>query len=529
MKMEINTDEEIHATSSWSDFTKKTWNCLVKNTFLVKIQGAVLLGVALGWTLKSYGLVDSDIQLYVGFPGVVLMRMLKVLTVPLIVTSVIMGVSGLSVKSSRKIALRTAAYILCTTIIAVIIGITLVVMIKPGVAHAVNQEEIGTIEEDTTIDTLMDLVRNMVPHNLIQACFEHFKTDRTEIKIEDYDYINGSVMTNETHNRKQGHYVSGANTMGLIVWSFVFGLVLNKMGGKGEILVEVFAVINETTKTLVKVIMSYLPVGVMFMIASNVLDIDEWETIFKLGKFVFTVMTGLLIQAVIVLPLIYFLFTRCSPMAVIRGVSPALMTALAISSSSATQPITLRCCEERLKIDQRITRFILPIGTSLNMNGSAIYEVVAAVFIAQLNGMHLNFAHLLTIAVTAAVASTGAALPATGAVTTLIVLAAVGIPAKEASTLVVVEWLIDRCNTVINVMGNCYGASLIYRVSTQELELMTRRDAANLENVQVNVSSQASDNDIFHSDVSENEDIELQVLRTPSECLSAQDRDEENM
>ncbi|XP_032391133.1 excitatory amino acid transporter 3-like [Etheostoma spectabile] len=112
---------------------------------------------------------------------------------------------------------------------------------------------------------------------------------------------------------------------------------------------------------------------------------------------------------------------------------------------------------------------------------------------------------------------------------TLIVLAAVGIPAKEASTLVAVEWLLDRCNTVINVMGNCYGASLIYRVSTQELELMTRRDAANLENIQVNVSSQASDNESFNRDVSQNEDTELQILRTPPESLSPQDSDGENV
>ncbi|XP_031140309.1 excitatory amino acid transporter-like, partial [Sander lucioperca] len=121
--------------------------------------------------------------------------------------------------------------------------------------------------------------------------------------------------------------------------------------------------------------------------------------------------------------------------------------------------------EDRLKIDHynRITRFILPIGTSLNLNGSAIYEVVAAVFIAQLNKIQLDFAHLLTVALTAAVASIGAAgLPATGAVTTLFVLAAAGLPAKEASTLVVVEWLLDRCNTAVNVMGNCYGAALIY-------------------------------------------------------------------
>ncbi|XP_032391155.1 excitatory amino acid transporter 3-like [Etheostoma spectabile] len=121
--MENNTAEGeiLSGTRSWMDFINICWPYIVRNKILFSNQGAVILGVALGWTLKSYGLVDSNIQLYVGFPGVILMRMLQVDTVPLIVTSVIMGVSGLSVHSSRKIALRTAAYIVCTTLTAVII------------------------------------------------------------------------------------------------------------------------------------------------------------------------------------------------------------------------------------------------------------------------------------------------------------------------------------------------------------------------------------------------------------------------
>ncbi|XP_031140458.1 excitatory amino acid transporter 3-like isoform X2 [Sander lucioperca] len=506
MKMDKDvTEEENHVgTTGWRGFMKKAWAYLLRNTF----QAAVVLGIALGLTLKASAELDTLQHLHIGFPGEILMRMLKVVAVPRVIVNMILGVSGLGVHSSRKIILRSTAYILCTTLIAVIIGITLVVLIKPGVEYAVKKEEQEEEKDQafSTADALMDLIRNMVPHNLIQACFQRFKTDRTEIEVEVYDN-NSSMMTNATEVRKGGHYVNGVNTLGLIVWSFVFGVILNKMGEKGKILVELVNVINDATRCLVDLILGYLPVGVMFMIASNVLEIYDWETIFKLGEFVLTVMIGLVIHAAVVLPLIYFVFTRSSPLAVIRGVFPALVAALVTSSSSAISPVTFRCCKEQLKIDERILHFMLPIGSNLNMNGSAIYEVVAAVFIAQLNKIHLDFAHLLTVAVTAAVASTGAGLPATGAVTTLFVLVAVGLPAKEASTLVVVEWLLDPCNTAVNVMGNCYGVALIYRVSTQELEHMTRRDAANLENIQVNISSQASDEDIFHSDASQSEDI----------------------
>uniref|UniRef100_A0A8C2JYP5 Amino acid transporter n=1 Tax=Cyprinus carpio TaxID=7962 RepID=A0A8C2JYP5_CYPCA len=433
-------------------------------------------GIALGVLVRDYTSLSQLEKQYFGFPGEILMRMLKLVILPLIVSSMITGVAALDSEVSGRIGLRAVVYYLSTTIIAVILGIVLVTTIKPGVSQSAdNIERAGSTPNVSTVDTLLDLVRNMFPENLVQACFQQSCRYHILFKL---------TSSNLTKDYKiVGSYSDGINVLGLIVFCVTFGLVIGKMGERGRILLEFFDALNEATMRLVQIIMCYMPVGILFLIAAKIMEVDNWEIFRKMGLYMVTVLSGLAIHSVIFLPLIYFVFVRKNPFTFTLGMAQALLTALMISSSSATLPVTFRCAEENNRIDKRITRFVLPVGATINMDGTALYEAVASIFIAQLNNYDLDAGQIVTISITATVASIGAAgVPNAGLVTMVIVLTAVGLPASDVTLIVAVDWLLDRFRTMINVLGDAYGAGIVQKLSKRELErmdLISDVDAAN--------------------------------------------------
>lgn len=409
----------------------------------------------------------------------------------------ITGVSALDSNVSGKIGLRAVLYYFCTTIIAVILGIILVVSIKPGVSQKVSDiDRTGSSPEVSTVDAMLDLIRNMFPENLVQACFQQYKTTREEVKPSGESEINTTeatvttiIMTTAVSENKTkeyrivGMYSDGINVLGLIVFCLVFGLVIGKMGEKGQILVDFFNALSDATMKIVQVIMCYMPLGILFLIAGKIIEVEDWDIFRKLGLYMATVLTGLAIHSIVILPLIYFIIVRKNPFRFAMGMAQALLTALMISSSSATLPVTFRCAEEKNRVDKRITRFVLPVGATINMDGTALYEAVAAVFIAQLNDMDLSIGQIITISVTATTASIGAAgVPQAGLVTMVIVLSAVGLPAEDVTLIIAVDWFLDRFRTVVNVLGDAFGTGIVEKLSQKELEQMDVSSEVNIEN-----------------------------------------------
>lgn len=445
---------------------------LHKNLLLVLTVSSVILGIALGFALRSSHLSPQTVML-VSFPGEILMRILKMMILPLIISSLISGLAQLDAKQSGKMGSLAIFYYISTTVIAVITGICLVLLIHPG--DPTIREEMGQGTEGkkvSTLDTLLDLIRNMFPENIVAATFQQVQTK----------YVNVTPVLTPAHREKNFSlepYVKavvepspGMNVLGVIVFCIGVGIVLSQLGEEAEPVVNIFVIMDKVIMKLVMMTMWYSPIGIMCLIAGKILEIqDITETAKMLAMYMVTVLCGLAIHALISLPLVFFVCTRKNPFVFMKGLLQAWLTALGTASSSATLPMTYNCLEENLGVDRRVTRFVLPVGATINMDGTALYEAVAAIFIAQMNGIHLSFGQVVTVSLTSTLASIGAAsVPSAGLVTMLLVLTAVGLPVKDVSLIVAVDWLLDRIRTSINVLGDAFGAGIVYHYVKQDLD-----------------------------------------------------------
>lgn len=459
---------------------------------------------------------------YLRFPGDLLINMQKMMILPLIVSSVISSLATIKGKATGKMGLRAVVYYLSTSMCAVVIGVTLVMTIRPGERGDTGLSSDFTVQKKTPLDAILDLMRNCFPDNLVEACYQKqttlignfsYQLPTTglpaEKMIEAVSVVgsNGTVIGNGSYllaasltsgkmtspvtvtrfpghggvtgiSMKEDHVTedpsvmktTGINVLGLVVFSIFFGVIISNMRTAGRPLMEFFEALHQATLRMTMLIIWFSPIGIIFLIATKLVEIHNLSTIFiQLGFYILTVIGGLAFHAFITLPLVFFLITRKNPYVFMHKMTKALLTAWVTSSSLATLPVTLECLEVGNNVNANVAKFLVPIGATVNIEGAGVYDIIAPIFIAQINGWSLDVGQLITISLAAIVACIGTGLPTDILITTAVALTAGGLPLDDIGIIIAVDWILDRFCTPVNVLASGYGAAIVEHLSRDDL------------------------------------------------------------
>lgn len=405
-----------------------------KNYLLYAIVAGVVSGIAVGALFPNFGVS-------VGFVGDMFLDLLKMMVIPLVVVSIMLGVMKL--RDFKSVGIKTLVYYTATTAISVSIGIVVVSLIHPG-----GPEVLGTMTEEMSAQAVQ----------------------RVEGKHAGVEEILRSMVTSNFFRSAADFQI-----LPIIVFSLIFGLALARIGSRAAPVESLLGSLNEAILKLVGWIINLTPVGVACLIAARIGKAGGADAIYSMaagiGKYMLAVIVGLGIHGLIVLPLVLLVFARRNPVQYIRHMSKALLTAFSTASSSATLPLTMTNAIRDAKVSPKAGNFVLPLGATVNMDGTALYEAVAVIFIAQAYAVPLDTAELVIIFLTATLAAIGAAgIPEAGLVTMVIVLTSVGLPIEGIGLLLSVDWLLDRFRTTVNVWGDSVGAAVVDKTLGGEIQ-----------------------------------------------------------
>jgi Na+/H+-dicarboxylate symporter len=381
---------------------------------------ALLTGVVFGWMAPSAAEA-------IGFLGDLFLRLLKMIIIPLIFTSLVSGIASLgTARAVGRIGVRTMVYYTITTTLAIAVGLSLVNIIRPGT----HLDLAGTNELpegfSTVSQTLPEFLLRMVPDNIVSAM------------------ASGEVLP-------------------VITFAILFGLFLTRLNGPNvESVQRVVDGVLEIIQTLTLAIVKLAPIGIFALLAREVARSGP-GIIWDLRFYFVTVGAGLLVHALLTLPLMLFLLGRRQPLTYGRIMAPAIATAFSTASSSATLPLSMNC-SKRSGNRKGVTSFVLPLGATVNMDGTALYEAVAALTIAQMYGVSLDLPQQALVLLTALLASVGAAgIPMAGLVMLVVVLQAVGLPLEGIGTIIAVDRVLDMMRTATNVWSDLVGTAVVNR------------------------------------------------------------------
>lgn len=404
-----------------------------------KILIGMALGVVFGLVLSFFDGGDAFIADFIKPFGTIFINLLKLIAVPLILASLIKGVSDLQdISKLSKMGGRTIVIYLCTTLTAVTIGLLLVNAIQPG--------------KSISVETRKELVEAYASD--AEAKREAAAKQREAGPLQALvDVVPSNIIGSMSNNR---------NMLQVIFFALFFGIGMILLPQeKARPVKDFFDSFNAIILKLIDMIMMAAPYGVFALLAALVVEAPSLELFQALGLYAITLLIGLALM-IGVYALIVRLITKKKISFFFNGIAPAQLLAFSTSSSAATLPVTMECVEENLGVDKEVASFVLPIGATVNMDGTSVYQGVAAVFIAQAFGLELSLAAQLGIVFTATLASIGtAAVPSAGIVMLVIVLAQAGIPEAGLALIFAIDRPLDMCRTIVNVTGDAAVSMLV--------------------------------------------------------------------
>ncbi|MCD8369231.1 MAG: dicarboxylate/amino acid:cation symporter [Clostridiales bacterium] len=404
---------------------KKTGKLGLSGRIFIALLGGALLGMLLHYMVPAGSVRDDVIIggiLYVIGQGFI--RLMQMLVVPLVFISLVCGSMAIGdTKTLGKVGVRTVIFYLFTTAVAVCIAMGIANVINPGIG--VNLESVDTAEVSVAASTsLVDTILNIIPKNPINSM------------------ANGDMLP-------------------IIVFALFVGIMLAKLGNNASVVATFFSQFNDIMMEMTMAIMNVAPVGVFCLIAKTFAEIG-FSAFVPMIKYICSVTLGLAIHCFIVYQLLLFVFTRLNPFKFIKKFAPVMMFAFTTATSNATIPMSIDTLNKKMGVSRKISSFTIPLGATINMDGTAIMQGVAVVFIAQVYGMSLTATDLLTVVATATLASVGTAgVPSVGLITLAMVLSSVGVPTEGIALIMGIDRILDMMRTAVNITGDAVCTTIV--------------------------------------------------------------------
>lgn len=415
---------------------------------------AIVLAGIVGSIVKTFSqggdpvtLLGIDVGTIFEYVGQLFLNALKMIIVPLIASSIIVGMCGIGGSGARlaKIGTRTLLFYAVTTFFAILVGLALINVVSPGQYEgrpvgdllAFDSRDASAIQEkieNKGSSDVAEIFLRMIPPNIVKASAE-------------------------------------GQMLGIIFFSILFGFFITKLSDElRHPFVRFWDATFKVMMSMTEWIMKFAPIGV-FALVAGVISKTGFDAARPLAIFSLTVLGALLIHALVVLPILLRSLARVKPWAVLRAMSPAILTAFSTASSSATLPVSMKSLEKNVGVSNNISSFVLPLGATVNMNGTALYECAAAMFIAQAYGLDLTLGVQFTIVVVALLTSIGVAgVPSASLVAIAIILGVIGLPVEAIGVLMVFDRVLDMCRTSVNIWGDAVCATIIARLEGEKTQ-----------------------------------------------------------